>query len=71
MWKLSNIAIGDYVEVQVINKHDDRNLDGIILRGVVVKLNYDYSFAELDSGWCVHTKDNLLCHRACKASEAS
>ena len=59
----TDIEIGDYIEVMIINKKGDRNLDGNILKGEVVKLSPEYKQIELKSGWCCHSKDKLLLHK--------
>lgn len=60
LWSVSDVAVGDYIEVQVINKHGDRNLDGAIIKGTVKDLVPDHKMVRLESGWCCHTKDRLL-----------
>lgn len=62
-WKVEDMAIGDYISIQVINKQGDRNLDGAIISGIIEGLEPDYNMVRLESGWCCHTKDNLLKHR--------
>lgn len=61
-WKVDDVSVGDYIEVQVINKKGDRNLDGVIIYGKVKDLEPDYNMVRLESGWCCHTKDNLIKH---------
>lgn len=61
-WKIEGMAIGDYIEVQIINKKGDRNLDGMIKRGTIVELVPSYNMVRLESKWCCHTKDKLLEH---------
>ena len=63
MWNLDDIKVGDFIRVQTINKRGDRNLDGAIVQGTVKELVPSLAYAQLDSGWCVHTKDVLLEHR--------
>ena len=59
-WKVEDMAIGDYIEVEVENKKGDRNLDGAIHRGIIVELIPSHNMVRLDSKWCCHTKDKLL-----------
>ena len=61
-WEVDDMKVGDYISVQVINKKGDRNLDGVILSGVIMELKPDYKMVKLESGWCCHTKDRLLKH---------
>ena len=61
-WNIEDMAIGDYIIVQVVNKKGDRNLDGAILRGKIKELEPFYNMVRLESGWCCHTKDKLLKH---------
>ncbi len=68
MWNLEDIAVGDFIKVQVVNKRGDRNLDGMVMQGKVEELVQSHRFARLDSGWCAHTKDILLEHK--KSSES-
>lgn len=63
MFDLTDIAVGDFVTVEVVNKRGDRNLDGARLSGVVKELVPGHNMARLESGWCVHTKDRLVEHR--------
>ncbi len=60
LWCVSDVAVGDYIEVQIINKKGDRNLDGAVIRGVIKELHPDYKAVEVESGWWCHTKDKLL-----------
>jgi hypothetical protein len=46
-WNVKDMAIGDYIIVQIENKKGDRNLDGTILKGKIKELE---------------TKDRLLKH---------
>jgi hypothetical protein len=62
MWKVEDMAVGDYISVQIINKHGDRNLDGCILSGKIKDLVLSHNMIRLESGWCCHTKDRLLKH---------
>ena len=62
-WRIEEMSVGDYIEVQIVNKKGDRNLDGGILRGTIIELVPDYKMVRLDSKWCAHTKDTLLEHR--------
>lgn len=61
-WKVENMAIGDFIEVQVMNKKGDKNLDGMILRGIIKELSPSHNMVKLHTGWCCHTKDKLLKH---------
>jgi len=61
-WKVEDMAIGDFVEVQVMNKKGDRNLDGMILRGIIKELSPSHNMVKLHTEWCCHTKDKLLKH---------
>ena len=61
-WKVGDMAIGDFVEVQVMNKKGDRNLDGMILRGIIKELSPSHNMVKLHTEWCCHTKDKLLKH---------
>lgn len=63
VWALDDVAVGDFLRVQTINKRGDRNLDGAIHFGEVAELVPSHDFVKLKSGWCVHTKDRLLEHR--------
>jgi len=63
MWNLDDVSVGDYVKVEVVNKHGDRNLDGAQMDGIVTELVPSHNMARLDSGWCVHAKDKLVEHR--------
>ncbi len=63
MWKVENMEVGDYIEVQIVNKHGDRNLDGGILSGRIKDLVPSHNMVRLESGWCCHTKDRLLKHK--------
>jgi len=63
MWNLDEVKIGDFIKVQIVNKRGDRNLDGLVIKGIVKELVPTYRFARLDSGWCAHTKDILLEHK--------
>ena len=60
MWSLEDVSVGDYIEVQIVNKKGDRNLDGAILRGRIKDIVPAHSMVRLESGWCCHTKDRLL-----------
>ena len=62
MWKVEDMEVGDYIEVQIINKHRDHNLDGCILRGNIKDVVPSHNMVRLESGWCCHTKDRLLKH---------
>jgi len=62
-FNVEHLAPGDRVRTQIVNKKGDRNLDGMYLTGTVVSLNMEHRFAKLDTGWCVHDKDNLIWHR--------
>lgn len=62
-WKVEDMAVGDYIECRVINKKGGRNLDGTILRGKIKDLVPSHNMVRLKSGWCCHTKDELLVHR--------
>jgi hypothetical protein len=62
MWNVENMSVGDYIEVQVINKRGDRNLDGAIIYGKIKDLVPSHRMVRLESGWCCHTKDELLKH---------
>jgi len=61
-WKVEDMAIGDFLEVEVINKKGDRNLDGSIIRGTIVELVPSHNMVKLHTEWCCHTKDKLLRH---------
>ncbi len=61
-WKVSDMAVGDFISVRVTNKHGDHNLDGAIISGVIEEVVPDYDMVRLVSGWCCHTKDMLLKH---------
>jgi len=62
MWKVEDMAVGDYIMVQVVNKRRDQNLDGAIIRGKIKDLVPSHNMVRLKSGWCCHTKDRLLKH---------
>lgn len=64
LWNLADVEIGGEIEVQIVNKHGDRNLDGYYLKGKIVAIRPDYKFVKLDSGWCCHTKDRLVSYRS-------
>lgn len=64
-WEVSDMAVGDTVSVQIVNKKGDRNLDGGILEGKIKDLVPEYNMVRLESGWCCHTKDRLLKHEPC------
>ncbi len=68
-WSLDMISIGSLIKVRIINKAGDRNLDGTILSGTVAEIIPSRSMAKLHSGWCVHTKDDLLEHQSPRMSE--
>ena len=63
-----DIEIGDYIETQTINKKGDRNLDGMILRGVVEEIEQcensygKWTQIRLDNDWRVHRKDIIREH---------
>lgn len=61
-WNVNDMAIGDFIKVQVINKKGDRNLDGTIIKGKIKDLVASHNMVRLESGWCCHTKDKLLEH---------
>jgi hypothetical protein len=65
-WEVSDMKVGDYIEVQIINKKGDRNLDGAILKGKIKDLEPSYKMVRLESGWCCHTEDKLLVHKEVK-----
>jgi len=69
-WDLSAVEVGDYIKVQIVNKKGDRNLDGGTLAGTIVEINSTYQQAQLDTGWCVHTKDTLLEHKPRSLTQA-
>lgn len=64
--------IGDYIEAKRHNPHGDKNLDGQILRGIVVEKQTEHKQLKLHTGWCVHpemkckvcseSKDEILRH---------
>ena len=56
------IEIGDYIECEIVNKKDDRNLDGGILRGIVIEKTAKHRQVKLESGWCCHESDLLRTH---------
>jgi len=61
---LDSVSVGDWVEVEIINPHGDRNLDGGILKGTVTEIvGSPHYMVRLDTGWCAHSKDRLLEHR--------
>ena len=62
MWNLNDVSKGDYIEVQVINKRGDRNLDGVIMFGKIKDIVTTHKMVRLESGWCCHTKDTLVKH---------
>jgi len=59
-WRVEDMAVGNYIVVQIVNKKGDRNLDGAILKGKITELIPSHNMVRLDSGWCCHTKDKLL-----------
>ena len=59
-WSLDDVSVGDYIEVQIVNKKGDCNLDGMILCGRIKDIVPKHSMVRLESGWCCHTKDRLL-----------
>jgi len=59
-WSLEGKKPSDRIKVRIVNKNGDRNLDGAILHGIIAEINEKYQFAKLKSGWCCHTKDDLL-----------
>ncbi len=61
-WKVSDMKVGDFISIRVINKNGDRNLDGTIISGIIKDLKPSHSMVWLESGWCCHTKDRLLRH---------
>jgi len=61
-WKVEDMAIGDFIEVEVINKKGDKNLDGSIIRGTIVELVPSHNMVKLHTEWCCHTTDKLLRH---------
>lgn len=61
-WKVSDMRVGDFISVQVVNKKGDRNLDGTLIKGTIVELVPSHNMVKLESGWCCHTKDKLLKH---------
>ncbi len=62
IWEISDMEIGDYIEVQVVNKKGDRNLDGSVIKGTIIEIVHSHDMVRLKSGWCCHTKDTLLEH---------
>jgi len=52
--KYDEINIGDYIESQGHNPHGDRNLDGRIIRGIVVEKTDSHKQIQLHTGWCAH-----------------
>ncbi|MEE9568333.1 MAG: hypothetical protein V3W37_03015 [Candidatus Binatia bacterium] len=69
MWNLDSVRVGDYVEVEVVNKYGDRNLDGMILKSMVTDLVPTHNMARLNTGWCIHTKDRLVTHTTKEVSK--
>lgn len=61
-WSLDDVEVGDYMRTRVSNPKGDRNLDGAVMAGIVEELVPKHQMARLSSGWCVHTKDELLTH---------
>jgi len=61
-WKVEDMQVGDYIAVRVNNPHGDRNLDGVIIGGKIKDLEPSLNMVRLDTGWCCHTKDQLLGH---------
>ena len=66
---LRSLTVGDYVEVQIVNKSGDRNLDRVILKGTVKDTKPALNMARLHTGWCIHTKDRLLVHRTQRSED--
>lgn len=62
-WKLADVNVGDYIEVEIVNKHGDHNLDGMILKGTIKDVVSTHNMVRLESGWCCHTKDLLVTHK--------
>jgi len=63
MWRVEDMQVGDFIRVRIINKRGDRNLDGMELSGKIKDLVQSHQMVRLESGWCCHTKDELLEHR--------
>lgn len=70
MHSLRDVEVGDYIEARIVNKRGDRNLDGAVLTGQVTDIGLSSGSVKLESGWCVHTKDDLLVHRKTAAPAA-
>ena len=64
MWNLNDISVGDTIEVEVVNKRGDRNLDGARIRGKIKDVIHAHNMVRLESGWCCHTKDRLIRHES-------
>ena len=62
MWNLNDVSVGDSIEVEVINKRGDRNLDGARIGGTIKDIVESHDMVRLESGWCCHTKDRLVSH---------
>lgn len=64
-----SILVGDYLQVRIENKEGDRNLDGGILTGLVIRKTDSQRQVQLHTGWCCHEKDSVLEHRQPQAHE--
>ena len=64
MWNLNDVSVGDTIEVVVVNKRGDRNLDGARISGKIRDVVRSHNMVRLESGWCCHTKDRLIRHEA-------
>lgn len=61
-WKLDDVAVGDFIETQIVSRNRNHPLHGGRVSGIIKEIVPEYNMVRLTSGWCCHTKDILIRH---------